>query len=464
MNTVSPGLEQIGTIAPDQTGKGNIFRWSVGCETLDRDYADFSQYKDYVGKLGVGYARIQSGWAKCEKKKGVYDFGWLDGIVDGLAGEGVKPWMCLCYGNPLYQSGKGLGSSIFEDKATTEAWCKYVKATVKRYKGRVAMWEIWNEPNLGENGKKPETYANLLIATAETIRSIDPDAVIIGFGLSRIPLKYTESVLDILKKEGKLNLLNYISFHPYYENPDIADSSITALRELVGSYNPDIKLMQGECGCPSILEWGHALRYHEWTEYSQAKWDLRRMACDFTLDIPSSIFTIVDLQYPNMQQSFGLLRTNLLKQVVYERPSYHGVMNMASILGAKYHSAGALEYESGSARKIKVTGIADSAGKIRGALIWFGDKVPGRELAWSATCMKIKGTDIKNPVYIEPITGRVYKPELTKGCISGNGIYFQDLPVWDSPVIIMESSEVKLSERTPDSGEQEKGSVKDMMY
>lgn len=36
-------------------------RWSIGCETLDRDYADFSQFRKYVGPLGVGYARIQSG-------------------------------------------------------------------------------------------------------------------------------------------------------------------------------------------------------------------------------------------------------------------------------------------------------------------------------------------------------------------------------------------------------------------
>ena len=43
--------------------------WSVGCETMDRDYAYFDKFRQYVGETGVGYARLQSGWAKCVPKK-----------------------------------------------------------------------------------------------------------------------------------------------------------------------------------------------------------------------------------------------------------------------------------------------------------------------------------------------------------------------------------------------------------
>ena len=65
-------LPQVGKIAPRPAdGKSNL-RWSVGCETLDRDYATFEAYKDFLGPLGVGWARLQSGWAKCEKQKGIW--------------------------------------------------------------------------------------------------------------------------------------------------------------------------------------------------------------------------------------------------------------------------------------------------------------------------------------------------------------------------------------------------------
>lgn len=117
-----------------------------------------------------------------------------------------------------------------------KAWCKYVRETVKHYKGRIAMWEIWNEPNL-RSKNNPEYYAEMLIRTAEEIRKIDNEAVILAFGLSGMPLGWTKSVMDIVKERKKLHLINYVSYHPYYPNPDTATTDILALRKLVKSYS-----------------------------------------------------------------------------------------------------------------------------------------------------------------------------------------------------------------------------------
>lgn len=68
-NIYSTKLPEAGKLAVKPADGSGDSRWSVGCETLDRDYADFNNYKKYVGELGVGYARIQSGWAKCEPEK-----------------------------------------------------------------------------------------------------------------------------------------------------------------------------------------------------------------------------------------------------------------------------------------------------------------------------------------------------------------------------------------------------------
>jgi hypothetical protein len=78
--------------------------WSVGSETLDRDYADFEKYRKYLKETGVGYARLQSGWAKTEQVKGVYDFSWIDAsvvraqkAVDGYHGRRYDfRGPCLC--------------------------------------------------------------------------------------------------------------------------------------------------------------------------------------------------------------------------------------------------------------------------------------------------------------------------------------------------------------------------------
>ena len=85
-----PELKQIGWIATRRAKDITSSDWSVGCETLDRDQAKFSVYKDYVGELGAKHGRLQSGWAKCEKEKGVYDFAWLDECVYCVPRSGVR--------------------------------------------------------------------------------------------------------------------------------------------------------------------------------------------------------------------------------------------------------------------------------------------------------------------------------------------------------------------------------------
>ena len=69
--------------------------WSVGSETLDRDYADFEKYRKYLKETGVGYARLQSGWAKTEQVKGVYDFSWIDASVVRAHKDERKEGACI---------------------------------------------------------------------------------------------------------------------------------------------------------------------------------------------------------------------------------------------------------------------------------------------------------------------------------------------------------------------------------
>jgi hypothetical protein len=42
---------------------------------------------------------LQCGWAKCEQKPGVYDFAWLDEVVNDALAQGVQPWLEVSYGN-----------------------------------------------------------------------------------------------------------------------------------------------------------------------------------------------------------------------------------------------------------------------------------------------------------------------------------------------------------------------------
>ena len=62
-----------------------------------------------------------------------------------------------------------------------DLWANYVAQTVGRYKDRVRVWEVWNEPNMPHfwSGSK-EQYAQLLAVTYDTIKRVDPTATVLG--------------------------------------------------------------------------------------------------------------------------------------------------------------------------------------------------------------------------------------------------------------------------------------------
>jgi hypothetical protein len=60
LNAVDPGLKRIGTLKTRTAKEIRSSRWSVGCETLDRDYADWDQYKRFLGDLGAKRGRLFS--------------------------------------------------------------------------------------------------------------------------------------------------------------------------------------------------------------------------------------------------------------------------------------------------------------------------------------------------------------------------------------------------------------------
>ena len=95
-------LKKIGKIIPKRSNEIKHSKISLGFEKLDRDVFDPEKAYDKVADCGVKKVRLQSGWQRTEKQKGVYDFEWLDTIVDNFVNRGIEPWMCLCYGNSLY--------------------------------------------------------------------------------------------------------------------------------------------------------------------------------------------------------------------------------------------------------------------------------------------------------------------------------------------------------------------------
>ena len=164
-----------------------------------------------------------------------------------------------------------------------------------------------------------------------------------------------------------------------------------------------------------------------------------------------------------MQQSFGLLRTNLFKEVVYKRPSFHTVQHMVNLFRPELRSAGHLNHESNTPRRLTVAGIErQKDGTLVGAVVWQNDRIPSDNLAFEPIELWIEGLSLKDPVLIEMITGRIYALPKHHGHSGDGRMKFTGLPVWDSPVVILERS--ALPEGTQTRERQISGSTRDMHF
>ncbi len=341
----------IGKINTDTVNKN--CRIGIGMEKLDRGRFDPEKVYDWVDKSGVKWVRIQSGWARCEKVKGKYDFCWLDEIVDNLLDIGCTPWLCLCYGNYLYQdvdednSDEGaFGLPPIHTKEQRDAWANYVTAVAEHYKGKIKYYEVWNEPDglwCWRHGVDGYEYGEFARNTGKAVKSVDPDAKIIAGSFC---LTYT-MWLDRAFRAGMAEYTDYVSYHSYGYDIDVGvERLIKDIRNIIDRYNPKIKIIQGEVGCQSRSDGLGAVSDGQWNEAIQAKALLRRVMLDLSTEVEfTSWFSAVDMienaidynpECPEANYGFfGVLREELnggLPTGIYSpKPSYFALQRLCKL-------------------------------------------------------------------------------------------------------------------------------------
>ena len=325
-------MRRIGTVRPRSVSEIRSSNWTLGCETLDRDFATFEEYKTFVAPLGIKTIRLQAGWAKCEKEKGRYDFAWLDKIVDYARAQGLNILLETDYGNPIYEGGGGwdLAGGFPTSDEALEAWDAWVDAMARNFAGRIRDWAMWNEPDIGKPAKTPDSIAAFNVRTARIIRKVIPDARLAGLSLAHNDPVFMEKCLKAMGDDVKL--FDWIIYHGYEPAPEASYANVEKLKAVLARYNPAATMRQGENGCPSEMATRFALSRIAWSEYSQAKWNMRRMLGDLGHDVESSVFTICDFNHKGREINLkGLLRANANREVVAVKRAYYAVQNVAAV-------------------------------------------------------------------------------------------------------------------------------------
>ena len=185
---------------------------------------DVNRTLDLMTATGARTVRVMMPWAGMEPNPGQFDFGQVDMIVDAANARGMSVLGTLV-STPGWAVEPGL-PAVSSPPAAAGAYGDFAGAAASHFRGRVAAYEIWNEPNAalswtsGPQGPEPAVYAGMLKAAYPKIKGADPSALVIGgvvgavvsfFSLTMDPVTF----IDQMYAAGARGSFDAVSYHPY---------------------------------------------------------------------------------------------------------------------------------------------------------------------------------------------------------------------------------------------------------
>ena len=170
---------------------------------------------------GIRTVRFGIPWSGVESVKGRMDWSRSDRVVDAAAAANISviasilspPWWATAFG-AMPPNGR---------PASTEAYGLFAAKVAERYRGKIAAYEIWNEPN-GFTGYSPKPdpagYVNLMKAAYPRIKAVDPGVIVVGgvLGSGSSWGQLTINPVTFLSQmyaNGAAPFFDALSYHPY---------------------------------------------------------------------------------------------------------------------------------------------------------------------------------------------------------------------------------------------------------
>ena len=216
--TLEMTLKQNGTVCDVFNGEFTVTEGKrttddVGVCTHLYLYGD-KKIVSLLKNLGFSMIRDEAMWDFVENSRGQYKIpDRVQSYVEYANQKNLDILMPLTYGNHLYMSNT---SQMPYTDEQINAYVNYCKFVVSHFRDEVKYFEIWNEPNITAFNPENRTaadYTKLLKAAYEGIKSVNPNAVVIG-GVCATPDNVHE-YYESLNSVGAYNYMDAISIHLY---------------------------------------------------------------------------------------------------------------------------------------------------------------------------------------------------------------------------------------------------------
>jgi Tol biopolymer transport system component len=174
-----------------------------------------------VNDLGFKWAKGYVNWATVEPEPGQLNWIDPDNVVKAFDDQQLSILMRI-HGTPAW--ARPSESPLSYPPPNLEEFEVFVTELANRYKGKVAAYEIWNEPNLnyewGNLEPNPVTYTEMLKTAYKAIKKVDPNALIVTGGLATTgngsATAYGDlTFLQAMYDAGAKDYFDVFGSHPY---------------------------------------------------------------------------------------------------------------------------------------------------------------------------------------------------------------------------------------------------------
>ncbi len=281
---------------------------------------------DLMCAYGIDQFRDEISWGSYEPQRGVYAMPkHAAAFLQHAARLKMRPLIIYDYSNSLYDQG-GFPNS----PEAIAAFSAYAVDLTRATRGKVGMFEIWNEwiGGCGMNGRSgdhgPEAYGRLQKAAYAAVKKACPDITVVGIG-GEYGADCAENIARALKTAGP-DSMDAWSIHPYRYPKSPEESELVAeigrIAKRVRSAGAQQKIWITEIGWPTH----RTVRGS--SEANQARHCVRTLALLQSTDLVEKVFWY-DFKDDGTRRDYNEHNFGLVRHQTYNCAPKPGVVAMS---------------------------------------------------------------------------------------------------------------------------------------
>lgn len=157
--------------------------------------------------IGIGWVRERFSWAGTEPEKGKVNWQQYDAVADAFTRHGVRVYQ-IFHDSPLWSHA---GRKNTRNPADLRDAFAFARRLAEHYKGRVAAWEVWNEPDIFFWPDLSDTFAGLQKAAYLGFKAADPDLPVLLGSFCRGHCPFDENLFEA----GIRDYFDVFNWHTY---------------------------------------------------------------------------------------------------------------------------------------------------------------------------------------------------------------------------------------------------------